>query len=70
MSPAGLRLTRLTPFVQAMADLDWAPEFSMVEGLTDSYQKDFGRGTFRKEADFATDDMVLEKVKGKQPALA
>lgn len=60
----------LTILVQAMADLDWAPEFSLVEGLTDSYQKDFGRGTFRKEADFATDDMVLEKVKGKQPALA
>ena len=53
-----------------MADLDWAPEFSLVEGLTDSYQKDFGRGTFRKEADFATDDMVMEKVKSKQPALA
>lgn len=56
--------------VQATADLDWAPEFSLVEGLTDSYEKDFGRGTFRKEADFTTDDMILEKVKGKQPALA
>ena len=56
--------------LQAMADLDWAPEFSLVEGLTDSYQKDFGRGTFRKEADFATDDMVLEKTKSKEPALA
>ena len=53
-----------------MADLDWAPEFDLVEGLTDSYQKDFGKGTFRKEADFATDDMVLEKVKSKEPALA
>lgn len=70
VSPASLPLTLLTSVVQAMADLDWAPAFSLVEGLTDSYQKDFGRGTFRKEADFATDDMVLEKVKGKQPALA
>ena len=51
-----------------MADLDWKPEFDLVAGLTDSYQKDFGRGTFRKEADFETDDKILEKVK--QPALA
>lgn len=58
------------PVVQATADLDWTPEFSLVEGLTDSYEKDFGRGTFRKEADFTTDDMILEKVKGKEPALA
>lgn len=53
-----------------MADLEWSPEYDLVKGLTDSYQKDFGKGTFRKEADFATDDMVLEKVKGKEPALA
>lgn len=53
-----------------MADLDWTPEFSLIEGLTDSYKKDFGQGTFRKEADFATDDMVLEKSKSKQPAMA
>jgi len=56
--------------LQAMADLEWAPEYDLVKGLTDSYEKDFGRGTFRKEADFATDDMVLEKVKSKEPALA
>lgn len=53
-----------------MAELDWKPEFTLVEGLQDSHSKDFGRGTFRKEADFSTDDMILEKVKGKQPALA
>ena len=56
--------------LQAMADLDWAPEYDLVKGLTDSYEKDFGRGTFRKEADFTTDDMILEKVKNKEPALA
>jgi len=55
---------------KAMQELDWKPEFSLVEGLQDSYSKDFGRGTFRKEADFTTDDMILEKVKAKEPALA
>jgi hypothetical protein len=47
-----------------MADLDWQPEFGLVDGLRDSYEKDFGRGNFRKAADFTTDDMILEKVKG------
>ncbi|KAK6143835.1 hypothetical protein DH2020_024183 [Rehmannia glutinosa] len=37
------------------------PEFDLVEGLTDSYNLDFGRGTFRKEADFSTDDIILGK---------
>ncbi|KAK8712430.1 hypothetical protein V6N13_147670 [Hibiscus sabdariffa] len=37
------------------------PEFDLVEGLTDSYNLDFGRGTYRKEADFSTDDMILNK---------
>ncbi|KAL0884653.1 hypothetical protein Bca101_008634 [Brassica carinata] len=41
--------------------LGWKPEFDLVEGLTDSYNLDFGRGTFRKEADFTTDDMILSK---------
>ena len=48
--------------VQAIDDLDWRPEFSLLDGLKDSYQKDFGRGTFRKEADFSVDDLVLSKV--------
>ncbi|KAI4990530.1 hypothetical protein ZWY2020_038893 [Hordeum vulgare] len=30
-------------------------------GLTDSYNLNFDRGTFRKEADFTTDDMILGK---------
>lgn len=38
---------------QAMADLNWKPEFSLLDGLRDSYEKDFGRGTFRKAADFS-----------------
>lgn len=53
---------------QAMADLDWKPEFGLLDGLRDSYEKDFGRGTFRKAANFATDDMILQKLKGKVPA--
>ena len=47
--------------VQAQADLDWTPEFGLVEGLKDSYEKDFGKGNFRKAADFTTDDMILSK---------
>lgn len=39
---------------QAMEDLDWAPEFGLLEGLMDSYDKDFGRGTYRKEPDYTT----------------
>ncbi|KAK6915694.1 NAD-dependent epimerase/dehydratase [Dillenia turbinata] len=41
--------------------LGWKPEFGLVEGLKDSYDLDFGRGTFRKEADFSTDDMIILK---------
>ena len=49
---------------------DWTPEFGLVDGLRDSYEKDFGRGNFRKAADFTTDDMILEKAKGKVPVMA
>jgi len=52
-----------TSVEKAMEDLDWKPEFDLVAGLTDSYQKDFGRGTFRKAADFTVDDMILDKLK-------
>ncbi|KAJ4824827.1 hypothetical protein Tsubulata_039316 [Turnera subulata] len=41
--------------------LGWTPEFDLVEGLTDSYNLDFGGGTFRKEADFPSDDLILGK---------
>lgn len=46
---------------KAKSLLGWKPEFDLVEGLTDSYNLDFGRGTFRKEADFSTDDIILGK---------
>lgn len=43
--------------------LGWRPKFGLVDGLKDSYSKDFGLGKFRKAADFTTDDMVLAKRK-------
>ncbi|KAI4374062.1 hypothetical protein MLD38_012105 [Melastoma candidum] len=46
---------------KAKSLLGLTPEFGLVEGLTDSYNLDFGRGTFRKEADFETDDIILGK---------
>lgn len=46
---------------KAKSMLGWTPEFDLVSGLTDSYNLDFGRGTFRKEADFSTDDIILGK---------
>lgn len=46
---------------KAISELGWTPEFDLVDGLTDSYNLDFGRGTFRKAADFTTDDIILGK---------
>ncbi|KAG6383766.1 hypothetical protein SASPL_156470 [Salvia splendens] len=46
---------------KAKSLLGWTPEFDLVAGLTDSYNLDFGRGTFRKAADFSTDDIILGK---------
>lgn len=48
-----------TSIDKAMDDLDWEPEFDLVSGLRDSYEKDFGRGSFRKAADFSADDIIL-----------
>lgn len=49
---------------KAKRDLNWAPAFNLLDGLSDSYQKDFGRGTCREEADFFTDDMIIAKHRG------
>ncbi|XP_043723902.1 chloroplast stem-loop binding protein of 41 kDa b, chloroplastic isoform X2 [Telopea speciosissima] len=46
---------------KAKSELGWKPEFDLVDGLADSYNLDFGRGTFRKAADFSTDDIILGK---------
>ena len=53
-----------TSVTKAREELGWEPKFGLVDGLRDSYAKDFGRGQFRKAADFETDDLVLAKVKG------
>jgi len=53
---------------KAKAELEWEPEFGLIDGLRDSYEKDFGRGNFRKPADFETDDMILEAAKQKVAA--
>ncbi|BBM98204.1 hypothetical protein MPTK1_1g11680 [Marchantia polymorpha subsp. ruderalis] len=58
-----------TSIEKAQVELGWTPEFGLVEGLTDSYNLDFGKGTFRKAADFSTDDMILEKL-GKKTFVA
>ncbi|XP_074311286.1 chloroplast stem-loop binding protein of 41 kDa b, chloroplastic isoform X2 [Silene latifolia] len=50
-----------TSIEKAKTLLGWKPEFDLVEGLADSYNLDFGRGTFRKAADFSTDDIILGK---------
>lgn len=50
-----------TSIEKAKSVLGWQPEFDLVAGLTDSYNLDFGRGTFRKAADFSTDDIILGK---------
>nr|ABK24300.1 unknown [Picea sitchensis] len=50
-----------TSIEKAQTDLGWKPEFDLVKGLTDSYNLDFGRGTFRKEPDFSVDDMILNR---------
>lgn len=52
-----------TSIEKAKKDLDWAPAFGLVDGLRDSYEKDFGRGTYRKEPDFSVDDKVIQVVK-------
>lgn len=50
--------------------LGWTPKFGLVDGLKDSYNKDFGLGQFRKAADFEVDDMILEKMGKKSYAKA
>ena len=51
---AGSEPSRAHYPIQAVDELDWQPEYGLVEGLKDSWDKDFNRGTYRKEADFST----------------
>jgi hypothetical protein len=52
-----------TSINKARTDLGWAPKYGLVDGLTHSYANDFGRGLFRKAADFTADDIVLSGAK-------
>ncbi|CAM6092986.1 unnamed protein product [Calypogeia fissa] len=51
-----------TSIEKAEKDFGWKPTYGLLEGLVDSYSLDFGRGTFRKAANFETDDMILGKL--------
>jgi hypothetical protein len=51
---------------QAMADLDWAPEYDSVEAiLKDSFEHDFVhvKAAGGLKNDFVCDDIVIEKAK-------
>lgn len=50
-----------TSVEKAKSVLGLTPDFGLIDGLAQSYLLDYGRGVFRKEADFTTDDMVLSK---------
>jgi len=47
---------------KAMKDLDWAPKYSMLEGLKESYNLDFSvkKAAGKLKKDFTCDDMVLK----------
>jgi len=45
---------------KAQALLGWTPKYGLVDGLKDSYDKDFGRGMFRKAADFEVGGWVWQ----------
>lgn len=59
-----------TSILKAKQDLNWEPEFGLVEGLRDSYQKDYKRGRYCKAPDFKCDDMILGKADQKVYARA
>jgi nucleoside-diphosphate-sugar epimerase len=47
----------------AKRDLNWAPTFDLVAGLTDSFQQDYLKtGRDRSEIDFSVDDEILNAV--------
>ena len=47
---------------KARAALGWQPRFDLVEGLRDSWQKDYAKGRFIKDPDFTCDDIVLREL--------
>jgi nucleoside-diphosphate-sugar epimerase len=49
-----------TSIDKALLDLDWEPEYDLVEGLESSFKQDYLRsGRHEKEIDFAIDDQII-----------
>ncbi len=48
---------------KAKTELNWQPEFDLISGLQDSFQKDYlPSGRDKKEIDFSTDDEIIKAV--------
>ncbi|MCT7963783.1 NAD-dependent epimerase/dehydratase family protein [Laspinema sp. D1] len=46
---------------KAMQDLNWKPQFDLVSGLKDSFQKDYlANGADKAEIDFSVDDEIIK----------
>ncbi len=51
-----------TDINKAKTDLSWQPQFDLVSGLTDSYERDYlASGKHKAEVDFSLDQQILEK---------
>ncbi|EDX85108.1 3-beta hydroxysteroid dehydrogenase/isomerase family [Synechococcus sp. PCC 7335] len=49
-----------TDISKAKAELDWQPQFSLIDGLKDSYENDYLANNLHKaEIDFSLDDQIL-----------
>ncbi len=53
-----------TDIHKAKQELNWQPEFDLVSGLRDSWEKDYlAKGQDKVEIDFSLDDQILQAVK-------
>ncbi len=53
-----------TDISKATADLDWQPQFSLINGLKDSYENDYlTSGHHKADIDFSLDQQILEREK-------
>lgn len=56
---------------KAKAELNWTPEFDLIAGLRESYEKDFKNyGKHQRQPDFSVDDLILDAVKSPAAAAA
>ncbi|MEM8505532.1 MAG: NAD-dependent epimerase/dehydratase family protein [Cyanobacteria bacterium P01_D01_bin.1] len=54
-----------TDISKAKAELDWQPQFSLIDGLKDSYKNDYlANDQNAKEVDFSLDDQILSWLLG------